>query len=242
MRHRPAAPLHVRVPVMRHRWETLTFFHWDYPLEEVQRLLPSGLTAEPWDGRGWVGLVPFYMRVRPPLGPAVPRLTTFPETNVRTYVVGPDGRPGVWFFSLDAANAPAVGVARAGYGLPYFLSTMRVERHDNMVTYRSRRLLPKRSGAAHHIVVEPGRVIPGAAVGEFENYLTARFTLWNTMGRTLLWSAAEHPPWVLQQARVVRFEQTLVQAAGLPAPAGEPLVHFSEGVDVRVGRPRRAGI
>ncbi len=223
---------------MRHRWETLTFLHWGYPLDQVQRLLPPGLTAEPWENRAWIGLVPFYMRVRPPIGPAVPGLTTFPETNVRTYVVGPDGRPGVWFFSLDAANSPAVGVARAAYGLPYFLSTMRVERDRNLVTYRSRRLLPRGSVARHHIVVEPGEVIPDAEVGEFEHYLTARFTLWNTRGRTLLSSSAEHPPWTLRRARVVRLEQTLVEAAGLPIPAGEPLVHYSDGVDVRIGRPR----
>jgi uncharacterized protein YqjF (DUF2071 family) len=223
---------------MRHRWETLTFFHWDYPVEQVQRLLPPRLTVEPWEGRAWVGLVPFYMRVRPPVGPAVPGLTTFPETNVRTYVVGPDGRPGVWFFSLDAANAPAVGVARAAYGLPYFLATMRVERHPNTVTYRSTRLLPRRAVAGHHIVVEPGEVLPEDEVGEFENYLTARFTLWNTVGRTLLWSPADHPPWTLRRARVARLEQTLVQATGLPAPGGEPLVHYSDGVDVRIGVPR----
>jgi uncharacterized protein YqjF (DUF2071 family) len=145
----------------------------------------------------------------------------------------------VWFFSLDAANAPAVGVARAGYGLPYFLATMRVEWDRNTVSYRSRRLLPRRTDTRHNIAVEPGEVIPDNAVGEFENYLTARFTLWNTIGRTLLWSPAEHPPWRLRRARVLRLQQTLVQAAGLPAPDSDPLVHFSDGVDVRIGRPRR---
>jgi uncharacterized protein YqjF (DUF2071 family) len=225
---------------MHHRWGTLTFVHWDYPLEQVQSLLPPGLTVEPWDGRAWIGLVPFHMRVRPPIGPAVPGLTIFPETNVRTYVVGPDGRPGVWFFSLDAANAPAVGVARAVYGLPYFLAAMRVVRDGDTVTYRSRRLLPRRAGAGHHIEVKPGETIPVGAVGEFEHYLTARFTLWNTKGRTLLWSPAEHPPWILRRAQLVRLEQSLIQAAGLPAPAGRPLVHFSDGVDVRIGRPRKS--
>lgn len=93
---------------MRHRWESLTFFHWSCPIEEVQRLLPPGLRIEPWEGRAWVGLVPFRMVVKPPIGPALPLLSSFPETNVRTYVTGPDGEPGIWFFSLDAGNPAAV--------------------------------------------------------------------------------------------------------------------------------------
>lgn len=238
MIHGPESPHHVRVPVMRHRWETLTFLHWPFDVDTVQRLLPKGLEVEAWEGRAWVGLVPFHMRVSPPVGPAVPGLTTFPETNVRTYVTGPDGKPGVWFFSLDATNPPAVAAARTLYGLPYFLARMMVEREGDRVTYRSRRFSRRGPRPGHHIVVEAGAEKSAESVSEFEHYLTARFTLWAVHAGALHSSRAEHPPWALREARAVRLEQDLVQAAGLPDPSGEALVHFSEGVDVRIGRPR----
>src|SRR5437763_16754580 len=100
--HTAAPPEPVTVPVMRQRWASITFLHWAYDVEQVQRHLPPGLKVEPWEGQAWVGLVPFEMHVA---GPAGPTMRRFPETNVRTYVVGPDGRPGVWFFSLDAGSA-----------------------------------------------------------------------------------------------------------------------------------------
>jgi uncharacterized protein len=94
---------------MLHEWSTVTFLHWPYGPPVLQRLLPRGLEVESVDGQAWVGLVPFRMRaVRIPGVPAVPWLSQFPETNVRTYVRGPDGQSAIWFFSLDAARLPAV--------------------------------------------------------------------------------------------------------------------------------------
>ena len=111
----------------------LTFLHWRYPPETVQALLPDGLEVETFDGVAWVGLIPFLMdRVRPRWLPPVPWLSRFPETNVRTYVRGPDGRTGIWFFSLDAARLPAVLAARVGFGLPYYWSEMSVRAMGDM--------------------------------------------------------------------------------------------------------------
>ncbi len=221
---------------MRHRWETIAFLHWSYPVEEVQQLLPDGLSVEPWRGQAWVGLVPFRMRIGAPFGPELPGISPFPETNVRTYVVGPDGRPGVWFFSLDAGSLSAVGAARASWQLPYFWADMAVHSSGGTVSYRSRRRWPSPRGVGHDIrvavrdeVVEPG---------EFEHYLTARFTLWNVAAGRLMRTQAEHPPWVLRSADVDVLEQDLLGAAGLTPPVDRPLVHFSDGVDVRIGAPR----
>ncbi|MDQ1745834.1 MAG: uncharacterized protein QOD07_97 [Frankiaceae bacterium] len=91
---------------MRQRWDSLSFLHWPYDVDVVQRFLPAGLTVEPWDGHAWVGLVPFEMHVG---GPAGPLMVRFPETNVRTYVVGPDGRPGIWFFCSSASGSSLSG-------------------------------------------------------------------------------------------------------------------------------------
>ena len=48
----------------------------------------------------------------------VPGVSSFLELNVRTYVRAADGKPGVWFFSLDASSRLAVEAARRAYKLP----------------------------------------------------------------------------------------------------------------------------
>ena len=96
---------------MVHWWDELTFIHWRYEPEQVQRLLPEGLEVETMDGSAWVGLVPFFLRVGLPHVRPVPWLSQFAETNVRTYVRSADGRSGVWFFSLEAARAGRGAVA-----------------------------------------------------------------------------------------------------------------------------------
>jgi hypothetical protein len=46
-----------------------------------------------------------------------------------------------------------------------------------------------------------------------------------------------HLPWPLHQAEARGVDDGLVTAAGLPPPQGQPLVLYSPGVDVRIGRP-----
>ena len=123
-------PFTVDQPVMRQRWERLTFLHWAYDPDVVQRLLPAGLTVDTFDGMAWVGLVPFFMRVHTPGDRGVPWVSNFCETNVRTYARDREGRAGIWFLSLDAARLGAVAVARASYRLPYFWSSMRLTSTD----------------------------------------------------------------------------------------------------------------
>lgn len=225
---------------MIHRWQRLTFMHWAFDPEVVQRLLPSGLTVDTYDGRAWVGLVPFDMWVAPPGLPALPWLGRFRETNVRTYVRDRHGRDGVWFFSLEAARAAAVLAARVGYRLPYFWSQMSLETSGDRVTYRSERRMPGPKGARADADVRIGTAYDASDLGDFDHYLTARFRLFS-VSRTghLRYADAEHPPWSLQRATVEQVDETLISAAGLPQPVGPPVVHYSDGVEVRIGRPRR---
>jgi uncharacterized protein YqjF (DUF2071 family) len=233
----PWPPQTVRVPTMRQRWESLTFLHWPYPIEVVAAHLPIGLELDPWDGLAWVGLVPFRMHVLPPVGPKVHVVPPFPETNVRTYVRGPGGRPGVWFFSLDAGSRSAVTAARTTYNLPYFRADMGIEETADRIRYRSSRLAGP-EGAGHDIEIAPGDEVSLGARSELDNYLTARYTLWNSNRGVLMRTQADHEPWPLRTASVRRLEQNLLEAAGLPTPTGPPLVHYSPGVDVRLAVPR----
>lgn len=247
----PNCPIEVTHPTMIQRWDLLTFLHWPYEPEFVQRLLPSGLTVETFDGQAWVGLVPFLMEVRGPAGPPLPWVSHFCETNVRTYVTGPDGTRGVWFLSLDAARLGAVVVARTAYRLPYFWSRMRLSHtsepggHEGEVyTYTTRRRRPGPRGAASRARIEVGAPFEAADLGEFDHYLSARWRLYSPRGadprRTgMRYALAEHAPWRLHRAKVLDLDDDLVAAAGLPRPEGDPVVHWSPGTEVRISRPYR---
>lgn len=221
---------------MLQHWRWLTFLHWRYPAEVVQATLPPGLAVETFDGTAWVGLVPFLMGdVRPPRLPALPWLSRFPETNVRTYVRGPDGRTGIWFLSLDAARLPAVLTARTTYGLPYFWSSMSVQRSGSQVTYRARRRWPGPAGAGCDARVEFGAPYASAELTGLDLFLTARYRLYSRFAGRLVTAAAEHPPWALRRVTVRQLRQDLLRAAGLPAPDHDPVLHASDGVRVRIG-------
>jgi len=226
----------VERPVMLQWWKRLTFLHWRYDPALVARLLPEGLEVDVFDGSAWVGLTPFVAEVRPPLAPAMLALR-FPETNVRTYVRAPDGSTGVWFFSLDAARKVAVLGARALYHLPYKLAAMSVECVPGGVHYVSSRREPGDDASAD-IWIEPDEALTPVESHDLDHFLTARWRLYTLLPRGLGYAQVEHPPWPLARARVRRIEQNLVTAAGLPPPQGPPLVHYSHGVEVKVGRPR----
>lgn len=235
----PACPHTVDRVAMLHRWDRLTFLHWSFEVDVVQRLLPRGLVVEEFQGAAWVGLVPFLMDVRIPGLPRLPWLLRFPETNVRTYVKGPSGESGVWFFSLDAARLATVVAARVSYRVPYFWSKMSVVETGAVKTYSTSRRLPGPRGAESKVVIDVGARYLPEELTEFDHFLTARWALYGTWGRRLLMARAEHPPWTLHRARALAWQGSLIEATGLPAPHGEPLVHWSPGVGVRIGYPHR---
>ena len=227
---------------MIHRWENLTFLHWRVDAASVQRLLPDGYLVETFDGSAWVGLVPFEMVFRPPYLPAAPWLSRFPETNVRTYVTAPDGSTGVWFLSLDASRLHAVIGARATYALPYFWSSMSVQTTGPVVSYRSRRRWPEPAGARSDVAISVGAPFAPAELSELDHWLTARYRLFTVTDGGARFARADHVPWLLHRAQVLHCDSDLIVAAGLPAPTDDPVVHWSPGVEVRIGTPQRMSL
>ncbi len=231
----------IRRPVMLQGWYNLTSVHWRYSEKEVQSLLPKGFVVDTFDGSAWVGLIPFEMRrIRLPFGPngglGAGRFGTFPETNIRTYIVDSKGRRGVWFFSLDINRLAPTLIARTFYGLPYCTADMSIESVDGGVRYRSTRTWPKPRGAFCDLEVRVGsrQIVEPESL---EAFLSARWSLGSTFARKLVWAEIEHPEWELHSATVVRCDESLVVAAGLRAPEGDPVVLWSPGVEVRIGRP-----
>jgi uncharacterized protein YqjF (DUF2071 family) len=221
-------------PVMRQTWRDLSFIHWPCDASLFRRLIPSVLDVDLYEGQAWIGLVPFTIAdLTHPRAPALPWISYFPETNLRTYVVDKHGSRGIWFFSLDAARLPAVLGARAIYGLPYFWARMSVVSDGVSVRYSSHRLVTPT--ARTDIEIRIGDAI--SQPSELELFLTARFRLYAQWSNGLRKADVEHPPWELRRASILRLHQDLVETAGLSIPDTDPLVHFGGKVDVLVGRP-----
>lgn len=221
------------------QWRNLAFLHWAVDVELLAPFLPPQLSVDTYQGRGWVGLVPFQMQnVRPRFLPAVPGLSHFPETNVRTYVHFEGRNPGVWFFSLDAGNSLAVRIARWKWRLNYFRADMLVDRQDRRLHYRSSRLWPEPIPAETDIVLERGPATAGsraAEPGSLEHFLCERYILYTQDRRgRLLRGQVHHAAYPLEDAVVQRCAQTVLPAAGLELSGPPEHVLFSAGVDVRI--------
>lgn len=240
---RRVAPGHPSQTVLRMRWRLLTYLHWRVDPDRVQALLPPGLRADTFDGAAWVGLIPFFMRdVRPPGIPPLPWAGDFPETNVRTYTVAPDGRRGVYFHSLEASRLGAVLVARTLFGLPYQWASMTVSTSPGRVRYVGRRRWREHAGARSDVAVRVGRRLRDDEVTPLDDFLSARWAFhapWRD--GDVAQASVHHEPWPLHEARVEHLADELVAAAGYEDLADRPPDHvrFSPGVHVEAGFPTR---
>ena len=216
----------------RQRWRNLLFLHWEVPVEAMRPLVPASLDLDLVDGVLYVGVVPFVMEeVRPTWLPPFASFD-FLETNLRTYVVH-DGRPGVFFLSLEAASSLACMAARATFGLPYFWASMRRAEDDGVVTYETDRLLggPARSAFRYRV----GEALGPSEPGTLQHFLVERYYLFVERGGVVHRGQVHHVPYPVRRADVLSVEEGLMERAGLPQPAPMPaLVHYSEGVDVEV--------
>jgi uncharacterized protein YqjF (DUF2071 family) len=233
--HRPW-PLPSGPWIMKQVWHDLLFAHWPVEAEALRALIPARLEIDTFGGQAWLGIVPFRMsgvRMRGTI--AVPGLSRFPELNVRTYVTC-DGKPGVWFFSLDAANRLAVWAARAAFHLPYFWAEMKCEENSGWIEYASLRARREGSAAALAGRYRGMGEIFAARPGSIEHFLTERYCLYTTDGKgRILRGEIHHRPWALQLAEASFQENTMAAAAGITMPdASAELLHFSRRQDVLV--------
>jgi uncharacterized protein len=216
------------------KWRSLLFLHWAMPVEAVQRLLPAGLTVDTFEGRAYVGVLPFTMRgVRPRFAPPLAPLSNFHELNVRTYVHHQGGDPGIWFFSLEAANSLAVRLARRFWHLPYQRARMSMHIDDTEVSYSSERLWPGPLPATFRARWRQGEALGNAVPGTFEHFLVERYILY-AEGNGLHQGRVHHRPYPLHAAELLELEQDLLAPSRLPPAEGAPHVLFSPGVDVEI--------
>lgn len=224
-----------------HVWSDLLFLHWRVPVDLLRPLLPRELTIDTFDGSAWLGIVPFRMSgVRPWWSPPVWGVSSFPETNVRTYVHYQGADPGVWFFSLDAANLLAVQLARWGWGLNYQWAKMQVRQQDSRIEYRSRRIF---GGAAFRATVEIGEPFPQglpydqsrvAKPGTLEHFLIERYLLYAVRRKLIYRGQVHHRPYPLHDAQIGELDEQLLGTHGIDQVSPPCHVMFSPQVNVEV--------
>ena len=226
--HRPW-PMPIRPWVNAQTWRDLLFAHWPLPPDVFDGLIPTGLDLDTFDGEAWIGVVPFEIidfRFRP--FPPLPPINQFLELNVRTYVTH-KGKPGVWFFSLDAESFLAVRGARTVFNLPYFDARMTLARHadggihySNTRTHRgapAARFVGSYSADGEPFIPQPGSL---------EYFLSERYALYSTDSRGRLYRGdIHHGPWTLRTAQAEIRENTMVEAAGITLPNIPPMLHFA---------------
>lgn len=234
--HRPW-PLPTSRPAMEMVWHDLCFLHWPVPVESIRRAVPAGagLEIDTFDGQAWIGVVPFRMSGVTAWGwPSVPGLSAFPELNVRTYVTH-GGKPGVWFFSLDAPKWLAVRVARLTFRLPYMDARMQCEHRRGWVEYRSERTHRGEPAGAFEGRYRPTGPQFRSQPGSIEAFLTERYALY-ALGRggRVLRGDIHHEPWPLRPAQAEVRANTMAAAAGVDVgdPCRPALCHFAERLEV----------
>jgi len=227
---------------MTQSWHDLLFAHWPVDAGVLREKLPADLALDLFEGQAWLGIVPFHMTNVAPRGvPWMPWVSAFPELNVRTYVTM-GGKPGVFFFSLDAASALAVAAARLLFNLPYHSATMAVETDEGDVRYRSCRRTPREGAAEFVATYGPVGAPRSAQRGTLEYFLTERYCLFavNSAGR-IRRLEIHHLPWPLQPAEAEIRVNTMADASGIRLPAHAPLLHFAKRLDVVAWPMRTVG-
>jgi uncharacterized protein YqjF (DUF2071 family) len=222
---------------MKQIWHDLLFAHWPLSPDLLRPLVPAPLTLETFDDACWIGVVPFRMSgVRGRGLPPLLGLSRFPELNVRTYVTY-GGKPGVYFFSLDAASWPAVWGARAFFHLPYFHAAMTSEERNEAIHYSSHR---RGASAEFRVRYRPIAPVQPRDRGSLEHWLTERYCLYTVHDGAVHRGEIHHQPWPLQNAEADLETNTVAAAAGISLPETAPSLLFARRLEVLIWPLRRA--
>lgn len=231
--HRPW-PMPKSPWVMTQRWNDLLFAHWPIPPTDLVHLLPDDLAVDTFDGSAWIGVVPFWMdQIRARWLPQLPGARKFAELNLRTYVRDRHtNQPGVYFFSLDAANPFAVSAARMLFHLPYYWAHMEVDReHEREIRYSSERLLSRPRAVFRARYRSLGKP---CTKGGIESFLTDRYALFTRGKHGVERVNIHHLPWPLELAEAEFEVNDLPQAHGIHLPDTKPLLQYSRELTVYI--------
>ena len=218
---------------MKQVWNSVLFAHYPVDPVKLKKLMPEQLPLDTFNGMAWVGIVPFYITGLRGRGiPQIPGTNRFPELNVRTYVTI-DGKPGIYFFSLDAMNSLAVQVARTFLHLPYVYADMSVKEDGFLVEYESKR----KSKLEPKLVCSYKPVSESyyPAKGSFVEWMAERYCLYTVDDKgKILRGEILHPPWLLHDAQANFYLNTMLSKQGIEVENDEAILHFSQRKEVKI--------
>ena len=215
--------------ILTQKWDNLLFLHWKYDAAEIQRRLPPGLFVDTFNGQAFLSIIGFQMSAIRVSGlPAVPFLSNLTELNVRTYVRTADGKPGIYFFSLDCDHWLAVKIAQLAFGLNYKYAQLKF-------LPNSHELSCQRSSAANKADYswEPQGSPGTAAPGTIEFFLLERYIFFTERKKQLWAGQVYHPPYSFSSASVTEWSEAPFQWNQLlPTHVAPDLVHACRGVAI----------
>ena len=234
--HRPW-PLPAAPWVLKQAWNDLLFAHWPVKRDRLRDLVPPRLEVDTFNNEAWLTVAPFFLTDLGPRGiPALPWVSAFNEINVRTYVVY-EGIPGVYFFSLDANSALAVGGASSLFHLPYFLADIRLAQVGGRHSCRSRRTSGGRAEFQAQYAPAGPEFEPKR--GTLDYWLTERYCLYAQDSASRAYRVEiHHAPWHLQEGQAEIAVNTMADASGIRLPAVAPLLHFARRQEVVTWLPQ----
>ncbi len=210
----PSGWSHTGPWVCAQRWEQLLFLHWPVPMATARSLVPAAIDIDTYEGQAYVSVLSLRMaRVHLRDLFPMPDLGDFPELNVRTYVVH-DGKPGVWFVSIDAPSHLNTWIGRHVFHLAYDTAHMRMTDDGGHVDFTSDR---ERGTARFAATYELHGPAAPAAAGSLEEFLAERYCMYTLdHERQLRRADIEHQPWMLQPVTVDVHENSVLQGDGMP--------------------------
>ena len=221
--------------IVKQTWNHLLFAHWPVAIDHLRSVVPRFLELDLFANQAWLSVTPFKVANLTPRGIPFPVVAAFGEINVRTYVVY-DGVPGVYFFSLDANSAMAVGGASTLFHLPYFLADIDADDRRTRLSFRSRRR--RSNGAAFDAQYSPAGAIFQPKAGSLDYFLTERYCLYTQDSSANAYRVdIHHAPWELQPAEAQISLNTMADAAGLRLPSITPILHYAREQDVLIWFP-----
>ncbi len=213
------------------------FLHWPFRAIDVQRHLPKNVRLETFDGLAYVGLVPHMMTLTSPrlFSRSHSRFVQFFQTDLRTYVRGPDGEPGLWFFSVDVDRFSLAVMARLVAGLPCLWSKTLIVVERGTFAYESKRQGPRHRGSVSSGVLEVDDLCKSGQLSVLEHWLMTRRRFYGRsvqgIHKGMYVGCLDYNELPLYRATVLDFQDEWLSIAGFPQPCGPVIAHYSPGAE-----------
>ncbi|MBS4188956.1 DUF2071 domain-containing protein [Bacillus sp. FJAT-49705] len=227
--------------IMRQTWRNLLFVHWPISPETIREHIHPSLQIDTFNGVAWLGIVVFELEGIYPRGfPPISILPPFPEINVRTYVQY-NGKPGVYFLSLDVSDWASYTLAKRWFHLPYHSANISIKQKDLSFHFESIRKKSKIYPILCKGTFSPLPEVYFPKEGTLDHWLTERYCLFSTNNKGRIFCGEiHHRPWPLQKANSEIYKNNLFSPFKIDLSGVQPISHFSKGVDSLIWNIRKA--